>query len=233
MRNGVYITNGTNLPTDLTKAVGLKQYWQDVLAGSSASTWTLSGGFYQNNYIISILNGTTFVDALMFNLDNYSAVRVSNLPATCFASGQEIAEELWFGLRDEARLGRFSTVFNPGATVKNDADGTPVQPILETAMYGVNPAGLKSWKFVYVQCDLRDAATDNPTFTVSYAKNPYDSYTTLTPVIAETTDRGRHRIPLRFPSDGVGLKIAQTNAAATSRLYGLQADVHAREQSRA
>ncbi|HEY5990917.1 MAG TPA: hypothetical protein VIV12_31655, partial [Streptosporangiaceae bacterium] len=217
---------------DLTRAAGIKRYWQSILTGYDSSTWTLSAGFYQNNYVISVMNGSTFVDAFMFNLEGYTAVRLANMTAIAFANATQIAEELWFGLRDELRLGKFSTVFTPSAAYKNDGDGTAVVPVLETPLYGANPPAQKSWRFAYVEYDCRDAATDNPVLTVSYAKNPGDAYTALSPTLAETTNRGRKRISLRFQSDGLAFKTAQSNASSVTRIYAVQADVHAREQSR-
>lgn len=234
---GVYLTNGTNLPTDLTEAAGIKRYWQSVLVGYDASMWTLAGGFYQNSYVIAVMNGATFKDAFVFDLRSYSVRRLSNFQALCFANGTAISEELWFGLRSglpgsEVRLGKFSTTFLPSSTVKNDANGTAVAPVVELPIYGAQPAGKKTWRAVYIEYDCEDAATDNPTLTVSYIKDQDDAYTALSPALVEATTKTRSRLAVRLPSSALGLKIAQTNASASTRIHSIQADVHAREGSR-
>ena len=228
---GVYSSNGTNLPTDLTALVGLKRLWQTTMSGYDASTWTIAGGFYRTNYIVTVMNAGTFKDCFVFDLANFRCWRASNMTAACFNGATQISEELWFGLRDETKLAKASPMWAPAAAYKNDGDGTAVAPVLESALYGADPPGLKTWRHVYLEYEMTDAATDNPVLTVSHLKNPSDSYTALSTTLAET-GRTRKRLGLRFPSDGLAFKIAQTNASANTFIHALEADVHGREQSR-
>jgi hypothetical protein len=209
----------------------LKNYWIDLLASYAASSWTLAGGFMRNQYVIVVMNGSSFVDCLKIDIQNRVALRFANVPARCFNTAVTVGEELYFGSRSEARVGKLSTIYSPAAGVKNDANGTAVTPVLETPFFYSQP-GKKTWKQVYAAYDIRDAASDNPVITVSYTKTPQGSYTALGTTLAETADYFRARIPLRFPADGIAFKFAQSNASTDTRLYALQTDVHSREPSR-
>lgn len=233
---GVYRTNGTAFPEDLTKQCGISSYWQSVLA-SYSSTWTLAAGIYRNYYVISVMDGSTFKDAFMFDLSpgKYAAYRVSNLKALCFDNAVTVGEELYFGLRSASRVGKLSTIFSPSATYKNDADGTAVAPVWETTLFGGDNKR-KTWRSVIVDFDMRDSASDNPTIQIAYVANPEDSYTDISSgsggLLSETTNKSRKRVLLNVPSDAIALRFTQANASSDTRFYGLSADVHAREGSR-
>lgn len=229
---GVYLTNGTNIPVDVTKQAGLKKYWQDQLSGYSSSSWTLAGGIFRKTYFISVMNGSTFVDAFWFDLEDYSGGRLSNLKAVTMAAAVQVLEELYIASRAAPRVNSISSIYSPAAGVKNDADGTAVAPVLETPFFLDTKSGRKTWRSLIVEYDMRDAATDNPILTVSYIKNPDDSYTALSTTLAETTTDTRDQLYLRFPAQGLGLKFAQTNASSDTRIVAISADVHSREPSR-
>jgi hypothetical protein len=229
---GIYLTNGTNQPTDVTEVAGFKTYWTSLFTGYDPETWTIAGGFYQNNYVVSVMNGTTFVDGFCINLDTYAMWRISNLTGACFASAVQIQEELWFGLRDEAKLATFSTVFSPAAAYKQDGDGTDIEPVLETPIYGTDPSGVKTFRSLYLGYDCRDAASDDPILTVSYLTDLDGSYTAMSPTFAETTARDTAKAPVDIANDGIAFKVAQTNSSSLTRLFSLDANAHARERSR-
>jgi hypothetical protein len=93
-----------------------------------------------------------------------------------------------------------SSCWSPVAAVKQDGDGTNPTPVLELhAQRGfdhvrrrwIQSWGTQKWRLLYLDYDLRDAAPDNPTITVSYSVTPTGSYTALSPVLAETTDQSR------------------------------------------
>ena len=104
----------------------------------------------------------------------------------------------------------------------------------------VTQQGLTHWKRVYPEYDLRDAASDNPTLTMSYVTSPAaTSYTALAPTLAETTDL--KRVGRSFgPSGARGgkivpmmvFKIAQTNPSSDTRIHSLQGEYEAVEESR-
>lgn len=240
---GVYKTNGSLVPEDLTASCGLKKYWTDQLASYASASWTLAGGFYRNRYYISVMNGATFVDAFCFDPDARQGYRLSNVKAQMMVPGIAVQDELWFASRSESRVNRVSAIWSPAASNKNDADGTVIAYTLETPFY-YGPVfyrhryfpdpipSKKSWKALYVDYDLRDAASDNPVLTVSYIKNIGDAYTALSQTLGETTDRTYAKLNLNFASNGVGFKIVQTNASQDTRITKLSAVMHLREESR-
>lgn len=230
---GVYRTNGSILPEDLTKTAGLKVYWNTVTTGFKKFNWVLSGGVYKDKYYVAITdtNGV-FVDAFVFDLVTRTGYRLSNLYASAFATSTAQHEELFFGATLASRVARLSTIWTPVASFKNDGDGTAVAPQLETPFYLDPRSGKKTWRSLYVEYDMRDAASDNPILTVSTCRTPDGSYTALSPTLPETTDHDYVRRNLRFPADGIGLKIQQTNASSETKLVALLADVHTREGSR-
>lgn len=246
---GIYISNGSIQPEDLTATVGLKRYWQSLFRGYFASpagsTWRIAAGLYRNRYIVTVTNDATFVDCLMIDLEHRSACRLANVPAQCFARGIGVQEELYFGSRSEARVNALASIFTPSAALKNDANGSAVLPVYDSRFYKSVP-GQKTWRSLVVGYDMRDAATDNPTLTASIWRESeldvsgtqmaqglgFEFTGTISKVLAGTTKPTRAKVPLRFSSPGIAFRLAQTNASRVSMLYEMEADVHARETSR-
>lgn len=237
---GIYITDGLTAE-DMTKQAGMLSYWQETLASYSSSTYTIVGEVIKDDYWYAVMDGSSFVDAGMISLSPYEArswVRHSNIDARCMYASQGATDELYFGRRGAARVGKISTCYLPTSTVKNDGDGTAVAPVLETAYYKDKP-GKKTWRRVYVNYDLRDSASDNPTLTVSYITSPEaTSYTNVTDLagasdpLDETTELTRVRRYLNKTAHGMAFKITQSNASSATYGYELEAEVHGRERSR-
>lgn len=234
---GIYLTDGA-LYDDVTQQAGMKTYWQETLASYSAATYTIAGGVIRDDYWYSVMNGSSFVDAGSINLPSRSWVRHSNIDAVAMWVAQGVTDELYFGRRGAARVGKLSSVYMPDASVKNDANGTAVTPILETPFYKDRPGKKRWWRF-YLAYDLRDAASDNPTLTASYITSPEaTSYTSVTGLdgnaapLAKTTEYTRQRRFLNKAANGMAFKFAQSGASSDTRIYELEAEVHSREQSR-
>lgn len=227
---GVFLTDAATI-LDLTEAGGLSKYWQTLMSSYAASTWTLSAGVFRGNYVISVMNGTTFKDCLVCDLDRRVWFRLSNVKGLTFAPAYGTAAELYFGVRGAARVGSFSSVFAPAATYKSDAESTAVAPVVETQFTPLE--GQLRIKHVYVGHDIRDAATDNPILTVSYVTSPEaTAYTDLGTTLAETSAYKRSRIPVNLAVGGIGFKVTQTNASSDTYLYGLELEGHSQEKSR-
>jgi hypothetical protein len=140
-------------------------------------------------------------------------------------------DELYFGRRGAARVGKLSSIFMPASGTKNDADGTAVTPMAESPYYLGRP-GLKRWKNILPSHDITDYASDNPTLTYSYVTTPEETlYTALATVPAETTALTRPVLFIGKTAYGIGLKWSQTNAA-DSRFYGLEAEVEPMDPGR-
>lgn len=227
--SGIFVTDGSALD-DLTKAAGMMSYWQELLA-SYTSSWTLAAGVIQSNYVISVMDGSTFKDAAMIDLQRRTWIQLTNVKAKAFW-GSSSPDELYMGQRARARVGKLSTMMMKSASYKNDGDGTAVTGTYESPFF-VTDGGQLSWKRVYLDGDLRDAASDNPTWTISYVTSPEStSYTSLGTTFAETTAQTPRRFTLGQSNYGMAFKVTRQNAASDARLIRLRAEVHKREGSR-
>ena len=123
-------------------------------------------------------------------------------------------------------------MWTPGSSFKNDGDGTAVLGTYESPFYDTQGVHTQRWRWVYLAHDLRDAATDAPTWTLAYCTSPEAgaAYTALTPTIGKTTQKQTDRLPIQVANKGIGLKITRQNASAFARLYGLGAVTYAREK---
>lgn len=236
--DGVYMTDGATF-LDLTLAGGMVKYWRDILA-TYTSSWRIVGTVYRNLYIVSVQNGSTFVDCLACDLNRRVWFRLSNINARCFTVAQGTFKDLYMGLASTDRVARLTDIFNPSSSNKADADGTNVLPVVEIPMQQgyvrirgrkwVPSQGITTWKWLYTSYDIRDAGTDGPYFQVGYCTDPSAAtYTTITPTLPAGTKKLRGRLPLRFGANTVGIKIAQVNPSADTRLYALEADYNTRE----
>lgn len=235
---GIYMTDGAT-DADLTAAAEMKTYWQSIMAGYTSS-WRIAGGIYFDHYIVSINNGTSLVDCLWVNLLEKGSPmgRFTNLHGNCFAQVTRGAqEELYMGQANAGRVATLSTLWSPSATVKTDGDGTVPTPIMETAgIRGwdrlhrkyIESMGTQKWRYVYLDYDLRDAASDNPTITLSYGTTPTGSYTDVAPTFAETADYSRQLRSLS-PTFGGGvhsqmltLKLAVTGPYASAHVNAIE-----------
>lgn len=225
---GVFMTDGAVF-LDLTRAGGMSQYWRSLLS-SYTSSWTISAGVYRGFYIVSLMNGATFQDCLACDIDRRTWFRMSNLKALCFGTTVSAADELYFGSRVAPRLCSLSSLFSKSASVKNDADGTAVTAVWETAFTPLQ--GKLRIRDLYVSYDLRDAASDDPTLTISYLTSPESSAYTVLSSVSETSAFSRQRVPLRRVANGFGFKLSRANASSDARLYSLELDGYPEEASR-
>lgn len=237
---GVYQTDGAALK-DLTASGGMRSYWRSMLA-SYTSSYKVAAGVYNDLYIVSVMNGTTFVDCLAYDLTHSFWFRMANFPGRAFTSTGSTFEECYMALGNAGRVASLSSILTPTAAVKNDANGTAVAPYLETGMYRgfmhvhrrwLPSLALQDWRNLFFNYDLRDAAADIPTITISYATDPgATSYTALARTLPATTKYTRSRRDLGFNANGLMLKVAQTNASSDTRMSGFEAEYSAREASR-
>jgi hypothetical protein len=227
--NGIFMTDGATV-ADLTEAGGMTRYWTTVMA-SWTSSWTISAGIFRGHYVISLMNGSTFVDCFVVDLDQRIFYRLSNMKAATFAPSVGVAGELYFGLGNTPRVCTLSSIFTPGSSYKNDGDGTAVTGVLETPFTKLG--ALVRLRHAYLGYDLRDAASDNPTMTLGYITSPEaTSYTSLSPTLAETTAYSRKRIAISKRASGFAFKLSRSGASADARFYGLELDGHELEGSR-
>lgn len=227
---GVFRTDGVALD-DLTRRGGMRQYWQEILSTYDAATWSVVGGIAFDTYVVALMNGQTFVDGFLIDLQSQAWGRLSNLDARSMWSSITTFEELYFGRGEAAVVGSLSSVWAPAATVKTDGDGTPILPSLQTAFYE-GPVGLKSYRRAYVGAQVVDYATDNPAMTVAVIRTPEaTTYSSAVGTITEQSTYRRQHFPLNFTAPGIAYQLQRTGAGDTL-LYSLEAELHTLEQSR-
>lgn len=236
---GIYLTNGASV-VDLTAQAQIKTYWASLVSGYSSS-WRIAGGIFRDHYIVSINNGSALVDCLCINLTNRTSWRFSNLHGSCFVNvTTSTQEKLYMGQWNAGRVAELSSLWSPSASVKQDGDGTNPTPIIETGAFRgydrlhrrwIQSMGKQMWRWAYMDYDLRDAATDNPTISLSAALSPGGPYTALTGgTLPETTDYTRKKRSIGKVVGGgkrsnmIEFKIAVNGPYATANLYALEAD---------
>lgn len=225
---GIHITDGAGYD-NLTRLCGMQDFWLETLAGYSTS-WTITGAVIRDNYFLSVMNGSTLVHAAMIDLRRLAWWPLTNLKASSMWAAQSSTDELYFGRRDAARVGKLSGIFTPAAANKTDGDGTAVAGTVETPFYRGSP-GEKSWRKLYLTDELEDYAADNPTVAASYIKTPEATAYTALGSFSETTGENRRRMTLGFAADGIALKLVRAGAGDW-RLQTIEAEVAPRERSR-
>jgi hypothetical protein len=221
---GVYATNGVS-PLDLTESGGISTYWQSLFSGYSRSSWTISGGTFGNYYVVTIMNGSTFVDCLLCDLTKRAWVRLSNIKATMFATNTGASSEMYYSDRSTNRLVTLGSSLAPGVTTKNDADGTAVALTAELRIIGDGPA-LKRFGHGRITYDMADSASDNPTLAVSFAENVTAPSFTACPEspLAETSDVTRKRFTVNREAQGLTVKLVQANASSKTNIYAVEVE---------
>lgn len=229
--NGVFISDGAAID-NLIELGGLLQYWETLLAGYQ-TTWTFAGGLYGGYYVIAIMDGTTFVDALMCKLSTKTWTFLANMPVRMFANAYATAPELYMAIGNTNRVGTFSKIFFPSSANTSDGNGTAVQPVIELPFYRGAP-GSKRWRNLYFGLNL-DAPVDTH-LQVEYTSYPNDqSYDLLTDddgvtiAIGPTSGYTREKVPLSLADEGFGLRITQVGPSNATMLFDIEAETHDRE----
>lgn len=224
---GIYLTNGVSfqLLTEDSDGSGIGTYWQNLVAGYD-SDWIIAGGVFQDNYWVTVTNGAQNVVSFVCHIPTRRWTRVENVNATGFAAQYGATPELHYADRNSARVVAISGCYVPGAGNKNDANGSPVQPLVEYRMIGDGPS-LKAYLDARLTYDLRDAGGDNPTLAVEVATGvEADSFSAVaeSPLV-ETSTAARKRVTLAKDAQSLNVKITQTGASSKTELYGFEADV--------
>jgi hypothetical protein len=228
---GIYMTDGSADPVNITSLCGMRTYWQTQLAGYTKSNWILAGGFLRDDYFIIVTDAGSLKVAARIDVGRRAWWPLTNVDARAIWKAEGTSDELYFGRYGAARVGSLSSIYSPAAANKADGDGDAVASVIETPFYE-GDGSEKGWRKLYTTLELTDYASDNPTVAVSYIRTPEEtSYTAITGSLVEGTTRVTKRLPLGFAADGVAFKLTRANAG-DFLLYGLAAEVHGREKSR-
>ncbi len=237
---GVFVTDGTSNPRDLTKACGVKSTWQRYAAQSIRPAGgspdpgldNVYGGFLGGNYFVTQRPTNYSNISFLFDVANESCTTHTNFAPNSAAMTPQIGDELYLGIG--TRVVATSPIFLPTGGTKADADGTAITPVLETRFFLDTASHKKRWRAAYIDYRMDDSASDNPTLAVSYTTNPQgDSFTALA-TLAETSDSTNIRAKMRIHklARGMAFKIQQAGNSSITSITSLLADVHAREAGR-
>ena len=234
--HGVWQTDGAALD-NLIEIGGMRQYW-DTLMESWTSSYTFAGVVVRGLYILTIMNGDTFVDCMVCDIDRRTWDFFDNFTGVMFATREGASEEAYMALRDEGRVAAISSIFTPSSSVRNDGDGTAVEPVIETMYYRSDPGG-KRWRKIVIGNKLADS-TNNARIKVDIITDPSSTdYETLTEddgvterEIVPSLGLERSEMPVRRQADGIAFRIRQVGASDDTQIYDLEAEVRSLEQSR-
>ena len=226
---GVYLTNGTT-PVSLTAEGGIATYWRSLFSGyvsaapvPSASSWTISAGFWRGFLFVSVLDvSRNLKSCLMCQVATRAWWRLTNINAMCWAAALD-GNELYYGDGATNQVVAMSGIFSPAAGNKNDANGTAVTPTIEFRPVGAG-TGTKAYAWGHVDFDMRDAATDNPTMGVT-VKMGVEADTILIPPespLAETLTQLRPRFTIHRNDQACTIALAQTGPSAKTEIYALE-----------
>lgn len=229
---GVFRSDGVYLD-NVTAKGGMLRHWLDLTATATTAT-TFATGVIRGKLVISVMNGATFTDAFLVDLETYAWTQLTNLDAVSFWNGtQAIGDETFFARREDVYVGRCDSMFAEvdDASFKNDGDGTAVAALIETAFFDLGRPGVKNLKGLHFGYALLDHASDNPTVAVSYITTPEaTSYTSLG-TLSETTAYDRKRLQMGGRYWGIGLKLARSGAG-DFQLSDITAEVSYQEESK-
>src|SRR5262245_45825824 len=239
--SGVWMSDGATL-TDLATVGGISVYYRQKATGLSFVTGASAvAGVYRDHYVLTLRNQSgAIITTLVCDIPRKVWTEWTNYRAACFARrasspGTSVAmgdEELFFGNASAPRVCRTSSLWTPSTTYASDADGTPVQPVLETPFYRVGGLGKKRMRFIYMGYDLRPTG-GGPTLNLSFVLSP-EPEAVYTPMhnLPSTNRFRRKRLRLARGDLGVGLKIAQQGTSASTRLYSIETESHLWENTR-
>lgn len=238
---GVWRSDGSTL-TDLTEQGGISRYYRSLVEGfTHEDGWDAAGGVFRGYYLLSITNGDgDHVTTLVCDLDNMVWTEFKNLKASSYAerlagpgtSSAAGSEELFFGHRETDRAGKISTLFFPEMESSEDADGTIIEPELETPFYKLDTPGEKRFRRAYVTTEMHPLGV-NTFFDVYATFDGPDDYELIEQMThPEPHGLRRRPVDIRRKALGVGLKIVQNGPSENTSIHEIELEGHPLEGSR-
>lgn len=230
-QRGVYLTNGSSI-VSLTAQGNIDTYWQSLLEGYDASTWTISAGLMRANYLfVSITdNNGAAVATLMCNVPQRAWWRVTNIQATMFARALGVQDELYFSSRATNRVNALGSIWTPDSSHQSDADGTAVKPYIEFRAIG-DGTGIKQYGFGRLSYSMVDGGS-TPTMTITN-KSGVEADTVWTAAespLAASAASSRHRWSVCRAAQAITIALQQTAASTSTNIYAMELEERQKPQ---
>lgn len=231
--SGIWRSDGSTL-TSLTDQSGFSHHYRDMVKDfDTAAGWEAAAGMYQGHYMLSITDPmgvtmTTFIRSM----DEAHFFEFQNIDAACYAArpGGVGEEELFIGHQSLDRIFGTSAMWEPSSTNTADAEGTVVEPVLETAYYRLDSDVLKRIRRAYLTYDL-DAAAEATRLHVESLLDPLGAYE-MDAHFEGTTELTRRAIDIKRKTLGVALRISQDGPSNDTRISRIELEGHLLEESR-
>ncbi len=232
---GVWLTNGTSAPADLTVVGNIKNLWRSMRITSADN---LAVGVYRDTLLVSSSNASMpgilcfdLIRKAWYIIGGRTSSGSSFMQPTQFSAGISAAtDELamvdgGYGYSPVT----VSSVYAPGAIYNDPANtrSVVVRPQVVTKTYtGSGLINRKRFTFARITHDLTDTGSNDPTWTVTPSVGLEGSRDLTAVTLAETTATTRSRIRLFAEAQGIRFTIKATtgNLAATATIYALEVD---------
>ena len=226
---GIYMSDGVSIKNIAAEGL-ISSIWRVY----TAQAWTVAAaGIINDTYFISLTgSGGTDLGTWAYDIVHGWWWRAANFKFLCYARSGGATEETYAGMAGAGRVAALSTVFTPSGTYKNDAEGSAVIPYMETGFYRgfqrlhrkwVPSMGIQSWKCLYLNYVLQDAASDSPTIQIQCMVNQDGTFAAPTNTLAaHGSTQIRTRRDLRLQANAIAFNFQQANASAQTKLYMIE-----------
>jgi hypothetical protein len=170
-----------------------------------------------------VFNGLTVAANLLCYLPTKSWVRLSNQHGQMFAATTGVSDELYMADRATPQVLKVSPILAPSSGNVADADGTIIEPFLETRPFGADSSE-KRFGDGRVTYDMRSSS--DALLRLS-AKTSLEADTVYTPgnsLLAPTTRATRKRFTVAKETQAVTMLIRQTGASNSTDIFTVEID---------
>jgi hypothetical protein len=231
--SGIYLTDGSTV-VDIAEQASISQGWKSDLSGYSQS-WTITGVIYRGYYIVCVMDGPAHKTTYWLDVRRRVAGKLTNVETPMMAVTPigmiDLAPKIIMGERATNRIADLTSMWTPGASYKNDGDSAAVTWSMETPFF-LGRRGLKRQKRLWTSYAMSDASSDNPILTVSYTEDLAQGAYTSLGTLAETDVWKAVPLRINMRSEGFALRVAQSNASSSTKLFSFEVEQMPMEMSR-
>jgi hypothetical protein len=233
--SGIYYTNGSAARSITTKpkGVGIASFWRQYVGDLDMSLGcVVAQGIYADDWLFTTVRHPSGVDfQLLCYLPTEAFVRTAPRIGCDMYATRRAPNMAIYGangnISQPVRALNLTGVLAPAYSLRNDANGEPVLPYLETRMLGPG-LGLKAYFDGYLSYDMRDGG-DAPTLQLQIATGlEADSgYAAVAESPLPPTSRShRQRFTVSKDTNSVQFALQQVNASSKTEIYAIDTSYH-------